>query len=111
MQDSSIQTLLNDVDKARLAVAIKPADEAMQNVFLRNMSERQAKLLRDELQMLSNVRKADAETAQREIVLLAKALAAAGSLQLRPPEDEVPPEGGAAPAAAPPPAPVAAAAE
>jgi flagellar motor switch protein FliG len=73
------------------------------------MSERQAKLLRDELQMLNNVRKADAEAAQREIVLLAKALAAAGSLQLRPPEDETPAVEGAAPA--PPPAPVAAAAE
>jgi flagellar motor switch protein FliG len=92
MGDSSVQTLLNDVDKSRLAVAIKLSDETMQNVFLRNMSERQAKLLRDELQMLSNVRKSDAESAQREIVLLAKALAAAGSLQLRPPEDEVPAE-------------------
>jgi flagellar motor switch protein FliG len=110
MQDSGIQTLLNDVDKARLAVAIKLADEAMQNVFLRNMSERQAKLLRDELQMLNNVRKADAETAQREIVLLAKALAAAGSLQLRPPEDETPAEEGTAPAAVPAAEPVAVAA-
>jgi flagellar motor switch protein FliG len=90
MTDGSVQTLLNDVDKSRLAVAIKLVDEAMQNVFLRNMSERQAKILRDELQMLSNVRKSDAEAAQREIVLLAKALAAAGSLQLRPPEDEAP---------------------
>jgi flagellar motor switch protein FliG len=96
MTDSSVQTLLNDVDKARLAVAIKLSDDAMQNVFLRNMSERQAKLLRDELQMLSNVRKSDAESAQREIVLLAKALAAAGSLQLRPPEDEIAAEGAAA---------------
>jgi len=102
MADSSVQTLLNDVDKARLAVAIKLSDETMQNVFLRNMSERQAKLLRDELQMLNNVRKSDAEAAQREIVLLAKALAAAGSLQLRPPEDEVPAaESGATPTGTP----------
>lgn len=99
MTDSSVQTLLNDVDKSRLAVAIRLTDEAMQKVFLRNMSERQAKLLRDELQMLTNVRKADAESAQREVVLLAKALAAAGTLQLRPLEDEMPPEDGAAPPA------------
>lgn len=55
------------------------------------MSERQAKMFREELEAAGNARKNELEAAQREIVLLAKALAAVGQLSLAPAETEAPP--------------------
>jgi flagellar motor switch protein FliG len=85
---AALQTLLQECDKSRLALALKPLDEAVQQVFLGNMSERQAKLFREELETVANPRKPDVEAAQRELVALAKALAASGRLSLQPDEPE-----------------------
>jgi flagellar motor switch protein FliG len=85
---ASIQALLQECDKGRLAVALKLCDESQKQKFLSNMSERQAKMFRDELDSGGAPRKAEVEEAQKEIVLLAKALSAAGLLSLEP--EEVP---------------------
>lgn len=85
---TALQTLLQECDKSRLALALKPLDETVQQVFLGNMSERQAKLFREELETVSNPRKPDMEAAQRELVALAKALAASGRLSLQSDEPE-----------------------
>jgi flagellar motor switch protein FliG len=85
---AALQTLLQECDKSRLALALKPLDETVQQVFLGNMSERQAKLFREELETVANPRKPDVEAAQRELVALAKALAASGRLSLQPDEPE-----------------------
>jgi hypothetical protein len=55
------------------------------------MSERQAKMFREELESGGAPRKPEVEEAQKEIVLLAKALAAAGLLSLQPEESAAPP--------------------
>jgi len=93
---SSIQALLQECDKSRLAMALKLSDDSQRQKFLSNMSERQAKMFRDELESGGAPRKPEVEEAQKEIVLLAKALSAAGLLSLEP--EEMPAE--AAPAAA-----------
>jgi flagellar motor switch protein FliG len=85
---TSIQALLQECDKGRLAVALKLSDESQRQKFLSNMSERQAKMFRDELESGGTPRKPEVEEAQKEIVLLAKALSAAGLLSLEP--EEVP---------------------
>lgn len=83
---ASIQALLQECDKSRLALALKLSDEATRQVFLANMSERQAKMFREELESGGTPRKPEVEEAQKEIVLLAKALSAAGLLSLEPAE-------------------------
>jgi flagellar motor switch protein FliG len=95
---TSIQALLQECDKSRLALALKLSDEATRQIFLANMSERQAKMFREELDSGGTPRKPEVEEAQKEIVLLAKALSAAGLLSLEP--EETPAD--AAPADAPP---------
>jgi flagellar motor switch protein FliG len=94
---TSIQALLQECDKSRLAMALKLSDDSQRQKFLSNMSERQAKMFRDELEAGGAPRKPEVEEAQKEIVLLAKALSAAGLLSLEP--EDPPPE--AAPDAAP----------
>lgn len=91
---ASIQALLQECDKGRLAVALKLSDESQRQKFLSNMSERQAKMFRDELDSGATPRKPEVEAAQKEIMLLAKALSAAGLLSLEP--EDPPPEAAAA---------------
>lgn len=98
--NAAIQALLQECDKSRLALALKLSDDSARQKFLSNMSERQAKMFREELEAGGTPRKAEVEEAQKEIVLLAKALSAAGLLSLEP--EELQPD--AAPAEEAPPA-------
>jgi flagellar motor switch protein FliG len=79
---TSIQALLQECDKSRLAMALKLSDEPARQKFLSNMSERQAKMFREELESGGTPNKTQVEEAQKEIVLLAKALSTAGLLSL-----------------------------
>jgi len=97
---ASVQALLQECDKSRLAIALKLSDDSQRQKFLSNMSERQAKMFRDELEAGGTPRKPEVEEAQKEIVLLAKALSAAGLLSLEP--EEVPADAAAPAEEAPP---------
>jgi flagellar motor switch protein FliG len=77
-----VQTLLRSIDKRDLAMALKGASESMQQLFLRNMSERGAKLLREDIHALGAVRLREVEAAQSRIVALAKDLSERGDLLL-----------------------------
>jgi flagellar motor switch protein FliG len=80
--DASLRTLIQECDAARLGVALRLADGGTREAFFRNMSQRQAKMLREELELASPMRMSEIEAAQQEIVLLAKALSAAGQISL-----------------------------
>ena len=69
------QTLLREVDRSRLATALKGASEAIRNLFFSNMSERASKILREDMQALGPVRLRDVDEAQTEVVNAAKELA------------------------------------
>jgi flagellar motor switch protein FliG len=79
---TSIHALLQECDKSRLAMALKLSDDPARQKFLSNMSERQAKMFREELESGGAPNKAQVEEAQKELVLLAKALSAGGLLSL-----------------------------
>ncbi len=76
------QTLLRAVDKEQLGLAMKGASEALRDMFFSNMSERAAKILRDDMESMGPVRLKDVETAQQTMVNAAKDLAAKGELML-----------------------------
>lgn len=83
-----IQVLLRSVEKDRLALALKGAPEDLRDLFFRNMTERAAKLLRDDIQALGPVRLKDVDEAQAAIVAAAKDLAAQGQIQLNEGKDD-----------------------
>jgi len=64
----SIQTILGEVPGDVLKVALKAADASMVDLFLNNMSKRQAEMLREELEMSGPVKLSDVEDAQRQII-------------------------------------------
>lgn len=82
LDNTGLQTLLRGVEKDRLTLALKGAGEEMREMFFRNMTERAAKLLRDDIAALGPVRLKDVDEAQAAVVIAAKELAAQGQIQL-----------------------------
>ncbi|HEX9647710.1 MAG TPA: flagellar motor switch protein FliG [Alphaproteobacteria bacterium] len=80
LEGNSIQTLLREIDKDRLGIALKGASEDLRNLFFTNMSERAAKILREDMEALGPVRLSDVEEAQQEIIITAKDMAARGDI-------------------------------
>ncbi len=76
----SAQTLMRNIDKDKLAVALKGASEPVRQFFLSNMSTRAAKMLADDMQALGPVRLRAVDEAQVLLVNLAKDLAAKGEI-------------------------------
>ena len=76
------QTLLRNVDKAKLPMALKGASEALRELFLGNMSERASKMLREDMAAMGPVRLRDVEEAQMAMVNMAKELASKGEIVL-----------------------------
>ncbi len=77
-----IQALLRAAEKDKLALALKGATEPMRDLFFRNLSERAAKMLRDDIAALGAVRLRDVDEAQASLVIVAKDLAAQGTIQI-----------------------------
>jgi len=78
----SAQTLMRHVDKDKLGVALKGANDTVRQFFLGNMSTRAAKMLVDDMQTLGPVRLRDVDDAQALLVNLAKDLAAKGEIMI-----------------------------
>jgi flagellar motor switch protein FliG len=77
-----MQTLLRAVPREKMPVALKGASDVLRTQFFSNMSERAAKLLKDDIASMGPVRLRDVDDAQMEIVALAKDLAARGEIAL-----------------------------
>lgn len=84
----SVQVLLRMIEKDKLPLAIKGGSERIKDLFLKNMSERAAKMLKDDIETLGPVRVRDVDEAQAEIVQLAKELAAQGQIDISASKDE-----------------------
>jgi len=80
VDDKGIQSVLREVDSARLVVALKGADPNMVQHFLKNMSQRAAEMLKDDLESRGPVKLSEVEAAQKEILSITRKLAEAGSL-------------------------------
>lgn len=88
LDGAGVQLLLRNAGNDRIAVALKGASEKMRNLFFSNMSERAAKILRDDMQAMGPVRLRDVEEAQQFLVNMAKELAAAGEVFLADGKDD-----------------------
>ena len=82
LDPSSVQTLLRNIQKEQLALALKGASEIVRGLFFENMSERAGKILREDMEALGPVRLKDVDEAQMTIVAVSKELAAKGEIML-----------------------------
>ncbi len=84
----AVQTLLREVEKDKLPVALKGASERIKDLFFKNLSERAAKMLREEIESLGPVKLRAVDEAQSAIVALTKELAAQGQIEISEGKDE-----------------------
>ncbi|WP_018275828.1 flagellar motor switch protein FliG [Teredinibacter turnerae] len=82
VDDRGIQALLREVSSDVLIVALKGADETLQEKIFGNMSKRAAELLRDDLEAKGPVKVSEVESAQKEILVIARRMADAGEINL-----------------------------
>jgi flagellar motor switch protein FliG len=79
---SAIQTIIRSADKTKLPMALKGASDAMKDLFFGNMSERAAKIMKEEIAAMGPVRLKDVEESQQSLVNTAKDLADRGEITI-----------------------------
>ncbi len=82
IDDRSMQELLRQVPSDKLLLAMKGCDEAMKAKIFKNMSQRAAEMLKDDLESKGPVRISEVEASQKEILQTARKLAEAGTIAL-----------------------------
>ena len=75
IEPRGIQTLLGEVPSDALKIALKGADKEMVELFLDNMSKRQAEMLKEELELSGPVKLSEVEDSQRTIIQTVRRLA------------------------------------
>jgi len=74
LDSRAIQRVLRDVDNSDLAIALKSANEEVQNAIFDNLSKRLAAMIREDMEFMGPVRMKDVEEAQQKIVNIIRAL-------------------------------------
>jgi flagellar motor switch protein FliG len=82
VDDRGMQELLREIPGDKLIVALKAADEKLKEKFFKNMSERAAQMMKDDMEAKGPVKLSDVEAAQKEILLTTRKMADDGRLQL-----------------------------
>ena len=82
LDPGGVQTLLRGVEKDKLGLALKGASDSLREMFFSNMSERAAKIIREDMESMGPVRLKDVDQAQVAMVQVAKDLAAKGEIML-----------------------------
>jgi flagellar motor switch protein FliG len=82
VDDRGMQELLRTVPSERLLLAMKGAEPELREKIFKNMSQRAAETLREDLESKGPVKLSDVEAAQKEILTTARKLAESGTINL-----------------------------
>jgi flagellar motor switch protein FliG len=82
LDDRAIQTLLREVQSESLIVALKGANETMKDKIFKNMSQRAADMLRDDLEAKGPVRLSEVEAEQKQILKIVRRMAEEGLIAM-----------------------------
>ena len=80
LDDKSIQRVLKEVDSSDLTVALRSANEQVQNAIFSNVSSRLAVMIKEDMEFMGPVRMKDVEEAQQKIVNIIRKLEDAGEI-------------------------------
>lgn len=82
VDDRGMQELLRTVPGERLLLALKGCDPELRDKIFKNMSQRAAEMMRDDLESKGPVKLSEVEAAQKEILTIARKMAEAGTIAL-----------------------------
>lgn len=80
LSDKDIQLVLKNVETSQWAMALKGASQGLQEKIMRNMSQRAADMLREEMEFLGKVRLSEVESIQQKVVDIVRTLEDAGQI-------------------------------
>lgn len=80
LDNRAIQTVLREVDNSELAIALKNANEDVQNCIFTNLSSRLATMIKEDMDYMGPVRLKDVEEAQQKIVNIIRKLEDSGEI-------------------------------
>jgi len=80
VNDKGIQAILKEIDNDVLALALRTASDDLKAKIFKNMSERAAQLIKEDMEYMGPVRVSDVEAAQQQIVDVARRLEDAGEI-------------------------------
>lgn len=82
IEDRSIQVILREVQPDSLVLALKGTSEELRDKILRNMSQRAAEMLREDLETRGPVKLSDVEAEQKEILKVVRRLVEEGQVTI-----------------------------
>ncbi|MET0550093.1 MAG: flagellar motor switch protein FliG [Xanthomonas sp.] len=82
LDDRALQTMLREVSGDRLGLALRGADIKVRDKITKNMSQRAAEILLEDMEARGPVRLSDVEAAQKEILAIVRRLADEGAITL-----------------------------
>jgi flagellar motor switch protein FliG len=80
VDDRGIQMILKEISTEELTLALKTASEALKEKIFKNMSQRAAQILKEEMQAKGPVRLSDVEKSQQNIVKITRRLEEEGKI-------------------------------
>ncbi len=80
IDDKGVQTVLKDVPREQLVLALKTASSELKDLIFRNVSQRAAEMIKEDLDALGPVKLKDVEKAQQSIVDIVRRLEAEGKV-------------------------------
>jgi flagellar motor switch protein FliG len=82
IDDKGIQTILKEVPRDQLVLSLKTASQELKDLLFRNVSQRAAQMIQDDLSALGPVKVKDVEKAQQGIVDIVRRLEAEGKIAI-----------------------------
>ena len=80
LEDRSIRELLKEISNEDLTMALRGSSDDMKTLFFKNMSERAANMIREDLEIMGPTRLADVEAAQQNVVKIVRRLEGEGRI-------------------------------
>ena len=82
LDDRSIREVLKEISNEDLTMALRGANDELKTLFFKNMSERAANMIREDLEIMGPTRLSDVETAQQNIVKIVRRLEGEGRIMI-----------------------------
>ncbi len=89
LDPASLQTILGNIDRAVLTLALKGAEASVAEAFFANITQRAASLLREEIASTGPVRRSEIDAARADVLSVARALVKRGDLLPQGTDDEL----------------------
>lgn len=88
LDDTALRAILQETEQEDVRLAMKGSIETIREAFFKNMSERAAEAMKEDLEMMGRVKVRDVEAAQRRVMAVVRRLDEAGTISIRSDNEE-----------------------